>query len=124
MAAPNIVQVATIIGKTAVQILSTTSATSVVNNAVSSGKVFKINSVIVANVDGTSSADITFAINSAANATGTSTNLASTVPVAPDSTLVLVDRASAFYLEEDKCLLATASAANDLHVVISYEEIS
>ena len=43
MAAPNIVNVATITGKSAVVNLTSTAATAVVSNAASSGKVFKIN---------------------------------------------------------------------------------
>ena len=53
MAAPNIVAVATITGKTTYTSLTTTSVTSVLSNAASSGKVLKVNNVIVANTDGT-----------------------------------------------------------------------
>jgi len=52
MAAPNIVNVTAITGKTSVTDLTSTSATTVVSNAASSNKVFKINSLIVSNVDG------------------------------------------------------------------------
>ena len=58
MAAPNIVNVATITGKTAVQAVGT-SATAIVTNSGSSGKVFKVNALYIANVDGTAAADIT-----------------------------------------------------------------
>ena len=51
MALPNIVNVATITGKSAVVNLSTTNATAVVSNAASSA-VFKVNSILVSNVDG------------------------------------------------------------------------
>ena len=51
MAAPNIVNVATITGKTATVALSSTNATAVVSNAASSSKVFKINMIQVANVE-------------------------------------------------------------------------
>ena len=61
MAAPNIVNVTTIIGKTAVQQV-TTSATAIVTNSSSSNKVFKINALYVANVDGTNNADISVAL--------------------------------------------------------------
>ena len=57
MAAPNIVNVATITGKTTVQAV-TTSATAIVTNSAASGKVFKVNALYVSNVDGTSAADI------------------------------------------------------------------
>ena len=124
MAAPNIVNVATITGKSAVVNLSSTSATAVVSNAASSGKVFKINSILVANVDGSVAADITLAYYSQDDIGGTATELLSTVSVPQDSTLVAFYKNTAFYLEEDKSIGATASAANDLKVFVSYEEIS
>jgi len=124
MAAPNIVNVTTITGKTVVVDLSSTSATSVVSNAASSGKVFKINSLIVANVDGTANADITINLYSAAALGGTATQICSTVAVPADASLVVIDKSSGIYLEEDKSIGATAGSANDLKVICSYEEIS
>ena len=59
MANPNIIDVTTILGKSAAVSLTTTAATAVVSNAAASGKVFKINSLVVSNVDGTNAADIT-----------------------------------------------------------------
>ena len=58
MAAPNIVNVATITGKTAVANV-TTIASDIVTNSAASGKVFKINSLIISNIDGANTADIT-----------------------------------------------------------------
>jgi hypothetical protein len=124
MAAPNIVNVSTITGKTAVVSLTTTSATSVVSNAASSGKVFKINSLIVSNVDGTSNADITVSLYSAASIGGTATEICSTVTVPADASLVVIDKNTAIYLEEDKSIGATAGTASDLKIICSYEEIS
>ena len=124
MAAPNIVNVATITGKSAVVNLSTTNATAVVSNAASSGKVFKVNSILISNVDGSVAADITLSYYSEDNIGGTATELLKTVSVPQDSTLVAFDKNTAFYLEEDKSIGATASAANDLKVFVSYEEIS
>lgn len=124
MAAPNIVNVATITGKTAVADLTTTAATSIISNAASSGKVFKVNSLIVSNVDGSSNADITINYYSAASLGGTATQICSTVSVPADSSLVVIDKSSSIYLEEDKSLGATAGSASDLKVICSYEEIS
>jgi hypothetical protein len=124
MAAPNIVNVSTITGKTAVVDLSTTNATAVVSNAASSGKVFKINSLYVSNVDGTDPADITVSFYSEDNIGGTATEIVKTVSVPADATLVVISKDTSIYLEEDKSIGATASAASDLKVVCSYEEIS
>ena len=124
MAAPNIVNVTTITGKSAVVDLTTTSATAVVSNAAASGKVFKINSLVVSNVDGTNAADITVSYYSEDDIGGTATQIVSTVSVPADASLVVIDKNTSIYLEEDRSIGATAGAANDLKVVVSYEEIS
>jgi hypothetical protein len=124
MANPNIVNVTDIRGKTTYAALTTTLTTVLLANAVSSGKVFKINSIMVANVDGTNAADVTVDINTAAAGSGTSYALAHTISVPADATLNLIDKNSSFYLEEDKSILGGASANSDLEIVISYEEIS
>ena len=117
MAAPNIVNVATITGKTAVQAVGT-SATAIVTNAAASGKVFKVNALYVSNVDGTSAAEITVDLYRSS----TAYHIAKTVSVPADSTLDVISKA--IYLEEDDALRLTASAASDLEAVCSYEEIS
>ena len=124
MTAPNIVNVATITGKTATVALSTTNATVLVNNAASSNKVFKINMIQVANVDGTNACDVTVDVHSADDGAGTAYSLVSTASVAADSSLVVLDKNTAIYLEEDKSITATAGTASDLEVIVSYEEIS
>jgi len=124
MAAPNIVNVSTITGISSTTALSTTSQTTLVSNAASSGKVYKINMIQVANVDGTAAADITIDVHSAASGGGTAYSLVSTVSVPADASLVVLDKNTALYLEEDRSITATAGAANDLEVIVSYEEIS
>ena len=124
MASPNIVNVTTITGKTNVVSLTTTNATEVVSNAAASNKVFKINSLVVSNVDGTNAADITISLYSEDNIGGTATQIVSTVGVPADASLVVIDKNTSIYLEEDKSIGATAGSASDLKVVCSYEEIS
>lgn len=119
MAAPNIVNVTSIFGRTA-HLNLTTSSQSVVSNSANSNKVFKINSIIVANVDGSAAADVTVNYNNA----GTNFAIASTISVPADSTLVVLDKASAIYLEENDSIQALASANGDLVIHISYEEIA
>jgi hypothetical protein len=124
MAAPNIINVTTILGKSAVVNLTTTNATAVLSNAASSNKVFKVNSLVVSNVDGTNAADITIALYSEDDIGGTATEIVSTVSVPADASLIVIDKNTSIYLEEDRSIGATAGAANDLKVVVSYEEIS
>jgi hypothetical protein len=123
MAAPNIVNVATITGKTNNDALTTVAA-AIVNNPASSGKVFKVNSLYVANIDGTNSADVTINYYTQDDIGGTARAIASTIPVPADSTLVVVSKDAPLYLEEDKSLGGLASANGDLVYVVSYEEIS
>jgi len=119
MAAPNIVNVSTITAKTVGATLSTGTSTPLSNSA-SSGKVFKVNTILVSNVDGTNSADVTVEYYDGS----TPIRIASTIAVPADSTLVVTDKNSVIYLEEGKSIRAFASAASDLEIIISYEEIS
>jgi hypothetical protein len=123
MATPNIVGVTTIAGRTAPFSLSDTSVTTLITNPAASGKSIKVNMINVANDHGTASADISIFYHGASGGGGTAYKIASTVAVPADSALVVVDKASSFYLEEDRSLTAQASAAGYLDVVVSYEEI-
>jgi hypothetical protein len=127
MANPNIVNVTSILGNTSTNLISSTAnpfATALVNNAAASGKVYKINSIVVSNVDGSVAADITIKIFSQDDLGGTGTEIVSTVSVPADASLIVTDKTTTFYLLEDKSIGATASAANDLVVTCSWEEIS
>lgn len=124
MANPNIVNVTDIRGRTVVTNLTTTNATLVVENTAASGKVFKINSLIISNVDGSNAADVTVSLFSEDNIGGTATQIVSTVTVPADASLVVISKDTTIYLEEDRSIGATANTANDLKVVCSFEEIS
>ncbi len=124
MAAPNLVNVATITAKSDTALLTGTSATAVVSNAASSGKVFKINSLVISNVDASAAATITVGIYPQDDIAGTAVVYANAVSVAPNSFLVVIDKNTGMYLEEDTSLGVTASAANDLTYTVTYEELS
>jgi hypothetical protein len=131
MAAPNIVNVTQIIGKTTYFTPSGTSAVVLLTNAASSNKVFKINSVIAANVDGTSAvnATVSYYTNGAvaqgsAPSGGTAYPIVSTISVPANASLIVVDKSTQLYLEEGSCLTVTSSVANDIAFVVSYEEIT
>jgi len=119
MAAPNIVNVATILGRTVGAALGTSSA-DIVTNSAGSGKVFKVNAIYVSNVDGTNSADVTVGFYDAS--TTSTYELAHTIAVPADASLDIVSKA--IYLEEGDKIVASASASGDLEIVVSYEEIS
>lgn len=124
MANPNIVNVAAIYGNNSSTSLTTTNATAIVNNPASSGKVFKVNMIVVANVDGTSAADITINKYSQDDLGGTAFAIASTISVPADASLIVVDKTTAIYLKEDESIGATAGSASDLVVTASWEEIN
>jgi len=131
MAAPNIVNVATINAKTDMFALATTGAITILSNASNSGIVMQVNSIYVANVDGSVNADISLDIHNgvatvggSSSAAGVGFALASTVVVPFDGSLVVLDKNSPVFLEEAMSISAAPSAAGDLEVVISYQEIS
>jgi hypothetical protein len=124
MANPNIVNVTTIYGNSSQTTLSTTSATSLVSNAASSGKVYKINSIVVSNYNGTAAANITINTYSAAALGGTAYPIASTISVPANASLIVTDKTTTFYLLENQSIGATAGTANYLTVTASWEEIS
>ena len=124
MAAPNVVNVTTITAKTAYLTPTNTTANVLLANPASSNKVFKINTIMVVNVDGTNSMFTTVSINTAAAGSGTSFPIASTITIPANASLVVSDKSSAFYLEEDKSIIVTSSTSSKLTYIISYEEIS
>jgi len=123
MANPNIVNVTSIVGNS-LSVAVLTTATQLASNAASSGKVFKINSIVIANIDGTSAADITVNIYSAAALGGTAIAIASTISVPADASLIVTDKTTMFYLLENQSIGALASATGDLVATISFEEIT
>ena len=120
MTAPNLKNPSIITGITTVVGLGTTVATGILTNTSASNKVLKINSIFVANIDPSNAADISISILR----NGTDFYLAKTIAVPADATQIISTKDTYFYLEENVGIRAQASAANDLHVTISYEEIS
>ena len=118
MAAPNLVNVSSIYGKTVGAAIGTSDADWVTCPA---EKVLKINTIIVANIDGSNAVDVSIKwYDASASAT---IQLAATVSVPADSTLVVMGKDSPIYLEEGDRIRGLASAASDAEVTISYEEL-
>ena len=131
MAAPNIVNVATITGVTTyiagVSTVGTGNGIStVVTNAASSGKVIKINCLVATAIGATTGVTVNH-YNSASQFTGAAAtvSLASTMTVPVFSSLAVIDKTNSIYLQENEQLAVIAqSNAGTLDVVCSYEEIS
>ena len=131
MAAPNIVNVSTIYGKSTYYTPSGTTAVVLLTNASGSGKVLKINQIVAANVNGSAAVDTTVSIytnggvaQGSAPSGGTAYPVVSTVSVPADASLIVTDKTTAIYLEEDKCISVTSGTAIGITYSISYEEIS
>lgn len=120
MTAPNIAGLTTVTGKS-VGVAVGTSASDLVANAASSNKVFKINSLVVSNVDGTSGASVDVILQKAGS---NNFNLTKNIDVPAETTLVVISKETQIYLEENDKITVTASAASDLQAICSYEEIS
>jgi hypothetical protein len=87
---------------------------------VQADKLLKINTIIIANIDGTNAATVTMGIIKSG---GSVVLFASTISVPADATLVLIDKNSSFYLQEGDLIEGGASADSDLTYTISYEEL-
>ena len=127
MAAPNIVNVTTITPNTLSITPSDTSRNALVA-APSSGTAYKINQIMVANIDGTNAVDATVELRLADGTTYRA--LGSTISVPADATLVLLDKTTMLYLVDTSVtgqastLWATSGTASKLTFTCSYEAIS
>lgn len=117
MAAPNIVNVTNILGKSGVQEVTTT-PTAIVSNSAASGKVFKVNALYVSNVDGAATASITADLYRSS----TAYRIAYEIDVPVQASIDVLTKS--IYLEEGDDLRLTASGNSDLEAVCSYEEIN
>jgi len=122
MAAPNIVGVTTILGITT-SLQLTTSPVSILSNAASSGKVFKINTIFAANKTA-ATATVTVRYNDNAAGAGTTITLANGIDVGAKTSLVILDKASTIYLEENRSITVLSGTASAVDIIISYESIS
>lgn len=104
--------------------LSSTSATSLLSNAASSGRVLKVISIVAANVDGTNAADISVLRYSAAALGGTAFPMASTISVPADASLIVADATTPVVLAANTSLGATAGTANAITMTVTYQELA
>ena len=131
MANPNITAVTSILGDTTFYTPSGTAAVVLLPNAASSGNVFKMNQIVVTNVNGSSAVNATVAIytnggvaQGSAPAGGTAYPIISTVSVPANAALIAVDKTTAIYLKEAHSISVTSGTASGLTFSVSYEIIS
>jgi hypothetical protein len=124
MANPNILGSTSVIGNNSLTALSTTSATSIMSNGSGSGKIYRITSLIAANVDGTDPYNVTINHYRAAALGGTAYAIVSTLVIPADSSVIILDKNSAVYVKEDQSIGATAGTADKIVITASWEEIT
>ena len=131
MANPNIVAVTTIYGTTTYYTPTGTTAVVLLANTAASGKVYKINQIVAANVSGSAAANATVSIytngavaQGSAPSGGVAYPVTSTISVPANASLICVDKTTAIYLQEGTSISITSGTASALTFSISYEDIS
>jgi hypothetical protein len=116
MSAPNLTNVTNITGNTALQAVTTT-PTAIVSNSPASNQVFKVDTLICANVDNANVAVITADVFRSS----TAFRIAANIQIPPQATLMVVGKDSPIYLQEGDTLRLTAGANGTIEAVASYE---
>lgn len=117
MANPNIASTATILGRTELLAVGT-SATAIVSNGSTSNRVFKCNTLVIANV---AASDVDVSVD--VFRSGTAFRLANLITIPPNSSLAVLAKENPLYLLEGDSLRLTASATSRAEAVCSFEEI-
>jgi len=130
MAAPNIVNVATISGKTSALTPAGTTAVVLLRNPASSNMVLKVNILIAANTTGTNATTtVSYYTNGgvaqgSAPSGGTAFPIASGIVVPTTASLIVMDKSTSIYLEENTSIIVTSGTASAIAYTVSYEELS
>ena len=89
--------------------------------AVPSNKIWRVNSLILSNVDGVNNVDATVVHNDGA---GTDYTIYYTLVIPADGALVALDRTMGVNLTAGETIKVIAGAAGDLNAILYYDEIS
>ena len=118
MAAPNLLISTTVTGKTALSQLTTVTG-NVITNISSSNTVVKLNDIVLSNyTENATTANVMI------NRSATAYYIGGTISIPANSTLVLLGKDTALYLEEGDVLQANVSANSSVSMSASYELIS
>ncbi len=123
MANPNIVNVTSIYGSTSYLIPSTTSATTWTALTPSAGTVNKIGNIVASNVT-SSAVAVTVSINSAISGGGTAYRIAYQISVPPNSSLIIADKTTSFYVGEAQSVVVTVGTGSAIELTASFESIT
>jgi len=123
MAAPNLIGASTALGKSSGTLITSNTATTVLNNPASSGKCLKVNTLNISNFQ-SNTVSVTVFLYNQANVGGTGFHIVGNTAVPGLSTFSVIDKTGSYYLEENTSIGVTSNTANTLTVTCSYEEIS
>ena len=118
MAAPNIVNVVSIVGRSAAVVLSDT-ATDIVANPAASGKVVRVTGLSVAN---TAAVAVAMTVSFVDAATAVTAAKVKALPVPVNAAISVLDKP--IYLKEGDKITGFGGAALVLQATVTYEEIS
>lgn len=118
MAAPNLISITTVIGKTNADWCPST-LSAILANGASTSEVIRINGIFVTNVGNADAA-----VNLNFLRSGLSFYIAYNNLVPVGTTSVLMGKDNGIYLEEGDSLRISASSANTLQYVVTYEVMS
>lgn len=118
MANPNIVNVTTIYGNTGT-LAVTSVTTNVVANPVSSGVIYKVNLLTIANIN-----TAAYAVTADLNIAGSNTSLVRNVVIPANSALAVIGKDTAIYLLENSSIQLSTAANNAFQAICSWEQIS
>lgn len=118
MSAPNLLASTTVTGKTALALLTTATA-NVLTNSSGSNTVAKVENIILTNYS-VSAASANVVVNRSA----TTYYVGGTISIPANSTLTLIGKDAAFYLEEGDVLQANVSANTAVSMTAAYELIA
>ena len=130
MANPNLINSSSITGNTTYYVPSGITAVVLLTNAASSGIVNKINNIVVANTTAAvAAATVSIYTNGAvaqgsAPSGGTAYPIIYQINVPVNAAIIVVDKSTAFYLQEGTCISITSGTASALTYTVSYEAIT
>ena len=125
MANPNLLGITNVTGVTTNILMGTsgvgTGFQTVLSNASSSGKVYKVITILATNkTDGNCTLDVN--LNMQAAGAGSSTSLSDSMVVPANAGQIVVDKNTPIYVMENRSIVAAATTDTD--ITISYEDIS
>ena len=124
MAAPNLLALTTVTPSSINVAPAVTTVIQLITNAAASASVCRVHSLYVANISTTTAYNVTINYYSQAALAGTAYAICSTVSIAPNAGLVVINRDSNIYMLENTSLGIICSTANVLVATCTWDVCS